>query len=131
MNSEQLQNHLGILRQRFKLIIRIFRQRILNQLDLFELMLTNYATRILPVTAGFRSKTRRVRRPLHRQLSGVKNFFAMIIRDWNFRGRHEIEAAFVFQLEKILLEFRQLTCAEKRVSIDDERWQRFQVTMLA
>src|SRR5687767_10812809 len=54
----------------------------------------------------------------------------MIVRDRHFRCRYQKETAFVFQLKKLLLEFRKLTRAEQRVAIDDEGRQSFRIAML-
>src|SRR5262245_63655875 len=52
MNSEKLQDPLGVTRERLKLIIGILRQRIFNYFHLFKLMLPNDATCIFAVAAG-------------------------------------------------------------------------------
>src|SRR6266853_1898986 len=68
MNPEPLQNGFGVARQRLEFVVRMLRQGIFHQLDLLELMLADYAARVLAVTAGLGTKAWRVSDPLHRQL---------------------------------------------------------------
>src|SRR6185295_7102415 len=130
MNSEQLQDTFGIGGQRFKLVIRILRQRILHQLDLFKLMLADNATRVLAVAACLRSKTWRVSYPLHRQLGDIENLFAIVVSHRNFGRRNQIEVSLVIQPEQVGFKFRQLPGSKQRVAIDDKRRESFQITML-
>src|SRR5689334_24981417 len=94
-------------------------------------MLANDAARVASVAAGLRTKTRRVSDPAQRQLRGVEYLLAMIIRDRHFRRRDQVKLARIFELEKIGFKLRQLPGAEKCGTIDDERRQRFEITMLA
>ena len=94
-------------------------------------MLANHAARVATVAARLRTKARRVRGPAQRQLRRIKYLFAMIIRDRHFRCRHEIKLTRIIELEKIGFKLRQLSRAEKCGAIDDERRQRFDITMLA
>src|SRR5262245_20068805 len=53
----------------------------------------------------------------------------MQIRERNLGGRYEVIVALESQLEQIGLEFRELSSAEERIRIDDDRRQHLQVAV--
>ena len=77
------------------LVLGFFRQRKLDQLDFFELMLADQAARVLAVAARFAAKTRRVRSVIYRQICGVEYLVGVIIRHRNLGRRDQGEAALV------------------------------------
>ena len=59
--------------------------------DFVELVNTDNSSGVFAIRSGFAAKTRRERRIAQRKLLGVKDFVAVIRRQGNFSGAHEVE----------------------------------------
>src|SRR5215471_16469839 len=94
-------------------------------------MLPSYPASVFPVTSSLGTEAGRVGDKLHWKSRGVQDFFAIVIRDWNLGCGNKIEAALVFQFEKIGFEFWQLPGPEQGVAVDNERRQSLLIPMFA
>ena len=76
MQIELLQNFLGAGQHALVLVLRLFRRRDRDQLDLGELVLADHAARVASRSARFRAEARGQRGQPHRQFFFVENGFA-------------------------------------------------------
>ena len=87
MQTEFLQNGLGIVGKFFELFVGFFRTGKLYELDFLELMLPDDAANVLAVRTGFAAKTWRVGGERDGQSRAVNDLVAVEIRHWHFSGR--------------------------------------------
>src|SRR4029077_6148958 len=107
MQSEFLQDYLGVMRQLFELFVGSVGPRKFDQFDFLELMLPDNSAHILAIGTSFAAEAGSVSRERNRQATCVENFVTVKIGDWDFRSGNQPEIFFAMgDAEKVRGEFR-------------------------
>src|ERR1035441_8807202 len=128
--SQTFQDILGVGSKLFELVIALFRTRELHQLHFLELMLSNAAARTPPIGSGFAAEAGCVSAQLDGKLAGIQRFVPKQVGYWYFRRGRQPKIV-ILNLKQIVLEFRELPCAEQAGRVDQERRKNFCIAVLA
>ena len=103
----------------------------MHEFDFFELVLTNHATRVLPVRSRFRTEARRMCHESLRQLIRFENCVACLVGERHFGRRNQVIRPLFRGLEQVCCKFWQLSCADERMVEHEIGYVGFVVIMFA
>src|SRR5512147_837508 len=107
MESQSLENGLGVPGESLEFPVRLVRLGEGDQFDFVELMKSNQASGVLSVGPGFAAETRSESGITNRQDRFVEDLFSMEVRHRYFRSGDQ-EIVFIAETEQVLLKFWQL-----------------------
>ncbi len=93
-------------------------------------MIADHAARVLTRRAGFRAEARSVGNELQRQRLRRKNLVAHQVGDGHFRSRNQVEGLLAAHDEQVLFELRQLSRAQNRLGLHEQRHIHLRVAVL-